>query len=56
MEQLAPLIHQRDREKTRVQDLMLAAQKQGDQDALAKLKEEYRQIEEPLRQCWSWVT
>lgn len=51
MEQLAPLIHQRDREKTRVQDLMLAAQKQGDQDALAKLKEEYRQIEEPLRKA-----
>ena len=51
MEQLAPLIHQRDREKSRVQDLMLAAQKQGDQDALAKLKEEYRQIEEPLRKA-----
>ena len=51
MEQLAPLIHRRDREKTRVQDLMLAAQKQGDQDALAKLKEEYRQIEEPLRKA-----
>lgn len=51
MEQLAPLINDRDREKTRVQDLMMAAQKKGDQAAVAKLKEEYRAIEEPLRKA-----